>query len=744
MTFKLVLSALVVCLTAMAASAQPADRMATIDAEGNMTLRAVKLTAPLRLDGQLDEALYTTVAPASDFIQMEPKPGAPATEKTDVWIAFDDANMYVTVRCWDSRPPSGWIMDEMRRDSSNIPRNENVAFFFDTFYDKRTALLFEVTPLGAFYDAQASNLRPGSADWNPLWRQGVGRFEGGWTAEMAFPFKSLRYQAGVTQTWGFNLRRTVRWKNEESFMIKLPLIAGFSGAAAIFQIANSAKVVGIEAPPASKNVEIKPYTVGSLASDKVTPPLKDNDPHGEVGLDLKYGVTNNLTADFTYNTDFAQVEIDNQQVNLTRFSLFFPEKREFFLEGQSIFDFGGASSGGAGAGGTTPLLFFSRRIGLNSGRVIPIQGGGRLTGRAGAFTVGAMDVQTDDDALSRSPSTNFSVLRMRRDLLTRSSVGMIYTGRSNATVGTGRSQTFGVDANFNIRNFVTINTYAAKTDTPALRGDDTSYRVQASLNRDRYGLEFDRLAVGDNFNPEAGFVQRDNFRRTQSLARFSPRPKNNTRIRKYYYQTSFDRYVDKQGEIQSRSYNGYFSIELQNTDRITAQYNANAERLVRPFTIFRGVTLPVGRYDFQSANLAVSLGNQRALSGGIGLDVGNFYNRSMTSLTFSGARGRLSPQLSLEPSVSVNWITLTQGEFRNSVLSTRTTYTVTPRMFVSGLVQYASATRTTSTNVRFRWEYVLGSEMFLVYSDELDAAATGFPNLRNRAIVFKINRMFRF
>ena len=561
---------------------------------------------------------------------------------------------------------------------------------------------------------------------------------------MAIPFKSIRYQPGASQNWGFNIRRTVRWKNEESFMIKLPLIAGSSGAAAIFQIANGAKLVGIEAPPASKNIEIKPYAVGSLASDRLSRPPKENDGNTEVGLDVKYGVTNNLTADFTYNTDFAQVEIDNQQVNLTRFSLFFPEKREFFLEGQSIFDFGGASSGGAGAGGTTPLLFFSRRIGLNSGRVIPIQGGGRLTGRAGAFTVGAMDVQTDDDALSRSPSTNFSVLRMRRDLFTRSSVGLIYTGRSNAAIGTGRSQTYGVDANFNLRNFVTINTYAARTDTPALRGDDTSYRVQASLNRDRYGVEFDRLAVGDNFNPEAGFIQRDDFRRTSVQARFSPRPKNNRVVRKYYYQTSVDRFVDSAGDIQSRNYQGYFSIELQNTDRLTAQVNSNVERLVRPFAIYRGVTIPVGRYEFNSANVSLALGNQRPLSGSVGLDVGTFYNGTRRTLTFTGARGRVTPRLSLEPFVSVNWITLTQGAFRNSVLSSRTTFTVTPRMFVSGLVQYASASRTTSTNVRFRWEYVLGSEMFLVYSDELDAAATGFPNLRNRAIVFKINRMARF
>ncbi len=736
---------LVLLILGLAASA-PAQtaQMATVDADGSTTLHAVRLTTPLRLDGQLDEAFYSTVEPATNFIQMEPSPGAPATEQTDVWIAFDDANVYVTVRCWHSRPPSEWIMDEMRRDSTNIPRNENVAFFFDTFYDKRTALLFEITPLGAIYDAQASHLRPGSADWNPLWRRGVGRFDGGWTAEMAFPFRSLRYQPGPSQVWGFNLRRTARFKNEESYLIKLPLIAGFSGAAAIFQIANSARVVGIEAPPAAKNIEIKPYVVSSVSTDRAAQPAVTNDGSGDVGVDFKYGLTNNLTTDFTYNTDFAQVEVDNQQVNLTRFGLFFPEKREFFLEGQSIFDFGGASSGGVGAGGVTPLLFFSRRIGLDNGRAIPIQAGGRLTGRAGRFLIGAMDVQTGEDDTGATPGTNFSVLRVRRDILTRSSVGAIYTGRSHAATGPGASQTFGVDASFNLRNFLTLNAYAARTDTPGVSGDDTSYRVQASYNRDRYGLEFDRLAVGDNFNPEVGFIQRDNFHRTYAQARFSPRPKNNRRVRKYYYQASVDRFVDPAGVVQSQQYTGYFSIEMQNTDRLTVQLNRNAEQLVRPFRIYRGVTLPVGRYDFQSVNTTMALGNQRAVYGTLGFEAGTFYNGTRRSLTFSGGRARLTPQISLEPLVSVNWIDLDQGAFRNSVIGNRATYTVTPRMFVSGLVQYASATRTMSTNVRFRWEYILGSEVFLVYTDELDASAPGYPDLRNRAVVFKINRMLRF
>ncbi len=743
MTVRLLLSAFVLCLATTVAAQNPVS-MATTDPDGTLVLHAVKLSAPLRVDGRLDEALYSEVAPATDFIQMEPKPGAPATEQTAIWIAFDETYVYLTVKAYHSRPPSEWIMDEMRRDSGNIPRNENVAFYFDTFYDKRTALLFEITPLGAIVDSQIAHLRYGTPDWNPIWKRAVGRFEGGWVAEMAFPFRSLRYQPGPNQVWGFNLRRTARFKNEESFLIKLPLIAGYSGGSAIFQVANSARLVGIEAPPAAKNIEIKPYAVGSVTTDRISRPARNNDGTGDVGVDFKYGLTNNLTADFTYNTDFAQVEIDNQQVNLTRFSLFFPEKREFFLEGQSIFDFGGGAAGGPSAGGITPLLFFSRRIGLDGGRIVPIQAGGRVTGRAGAFQIGAMNVQTGEAPVGAKPSNNFSVLRVRRDIFSRSSVGVIYTGRAKATIGTGASQTFGVDGSFNIKNFLTVNTYAARTDTPTLSGDDTSYRLQASYNQDRYGLEFDRLAVGDNFNPESGFTQRDDFRRTYLFGRFSPRPKRNTRIRKYYYQASLDRYAGRDGRIQTAAYNGYFSVELQNTDRFIVQVNRNAEQLVRPFAIYRGVTVPAGRYDFQSANVSMQLGNQRAFSGTLGFEAGTFYNGTRRSITFTGGRARITPQLSVEPLVSVNWIDLVQGAFRNSAVGNRTTFTVTPRMFVSGLVQYASATRTTSTNVRFRWEYILGSEMFLVYSDELDASVRGFPDLRNRAVVFKINRMLRF
>ena len=337
----------------------PTASVISRDAQDRPVIRAIHVPEGLQIDGRLEEPIYRDVTPTSEFFQMEPNPGEPATEKTEVWIAFDADNVYVSVRCWDSQPEERWVVDEMRRDNVNVVYNENIAIMFDTFLDRRNGVLLEMTPIGGIWDGLVTNEQPGGADWNPVWDRRAGRFEGGWTAEMAVPFKSLRYQPGTSQTWGLNVRRTIRWKNEESYLVKMPVIAGSSGLGAIHQVSNAATLVGIQAPSASNNIEIKPYALSSVATDRLARPALSNDPDGDFGVDVKYGLTQSLTADFTYNTDFAQVEVDTQQVNLTRFSLFFPEKREFFLEGQGIFEFGGAGS----AGGTTPILFFSRRIG---------------------------------------------------------------------------------------------------------------------------------------------------------------------------------------------------------------------------------------------------------------------------------------------------------------------------------------------------------------------------------------------
>ena len=409
------------------------------DAAGRATIRAVRVEG-LTIDGTLNEPLYQEVPPVSGFIQQEPEEGSPATEQTEVWVSFDDDNFYLSVRCWDSAPESQWIVGDMRRDSFNVSSGEFVGVLLDTFYDRRNGVNFGVNPSGGRVDAQMTDERGMNMDWNPIWELRTGRFEGGWTLEVAFPFKSLRYRPGRAQIWGFNLMRDVRWKNEQSFLVPIPAARGQTG---IMMASLAATIVGLEVPEHGLSLEVKPYAISDLTSDRNTSPPLSNDLNGDVGLDVKYGVTQSLVADLTVNTDFAQVEADEQQINLTRFSLFFPEKREFFLENQGVFTFGGAGAGPFGGGGDTPVLFYSRRIGLDGGRAVPIDVGGRLTGRVGAFSVGVLNIQTDDAPASGAPATNFSVVRLKRDLLRRSSIGALFTRRSVSTRGPGSNETFG-------------------------------------------------------------------------------------------------------------------------------------------------------------------------------------------------------------------------------------------------------------------------------------------------------------
>src|SRR5688500_14466732 len=390
----------------------------TREGNGTTTVRAVRLDAPLRIDGALDEDLYRRIAPMTGFIPIEPDDGAVASAHTDLWLAFDIDNVYVSFRVWDTQMDR-LVATEMRRDNGILwSGNDNVVFVFDTFNDRRSALSFTVNALGGRADGQVINEKQFNPDWNPVWDLKTGRFEGGWTVEGALPFKSMRYQPGTTQTWGFNAMRVKRSKNEISMLSPAPRAQGAQG---VEQTAYAARLLGIEAPAQRVSIDLKPYMTSSLNSDLNANPRVSNRGRAAVGFDAKYAVTRNLAADVTVNTDFAQVEADQQQVNLTRFSLFFPEKREFFLENQGTFAFGGANSNS----GDTPILFYSRRIGLERGLAVPIRGGGRLTGRTGRYTLGVINMGTgEEDAVAAAP-TSFSVVRVKRDILRRSSVGVM-------------------------------------------------------------------------------------------------------------------------------------------------------------------------------------------------------------------------------------------------------------------------------------------------------------------------------
>ena len=713
------------------------------DGQGRVTIRATRLPAPLRVDGQLDEGPYSTVESIGDFIQVEPTAGAPATEPTDVWIFFDDDSLYISGRCWDSAPEARWILNDMRRDGDDIWRNENFTLVLDTFYDRRNGFYFQTNPIGGVYDAYVTDGGE-NKDWSSVWDVRTGRFEGGWTFEMVIPFRSLRYQPGKAQVWGVNFLRVVRWKNETSYVVPVPAAFG-RFEVGIYEMSLNATLVGLEAPPGGKNLEIKPYGISGVTTDRrATPPTSDS-LDGDLGLDVKYGVTQNLTADFTYNTDFAQVEVDTQQVNLTRFNLFFPEKREFFLEGRGIFEFGGARQGYFGSGGgDTPFLFFSRRIGLSQGRAVPIVGGARLTGKVGRYTVGLLDIQTDDEVDAGALATNFSVVRLTRDIFRRSAVGVLFAGRSQSTLVDGSNRTYGLDAAFRVHDDLRINGYVAKTETPGLAAQDLSYRGEFAYAGDRYGLQLERLVIEENFNPEIGFVRRPDMRRSFASARFSPRPRSIAAIRKLSWEGSVNSIENNAGVLETREAQAQFGIEFENADQFSLGVTDTFEFLDRPFLITPGVTIPVGGYDFQDVSVSYTLGQRRRLQGNVSVQHGTFFSGEKTTVGLSRGRFTVTPQISVQPGLSLNWVDLPEGSFRTQLIQSRIIYTPTPRMFFTGFLQYNSSNDAIGANLRLRWEYRPGSELFVVYTEERDTLTRTFPEIINRALTVKVTRLFRF
>ena len=741
------------------------------DDAGNATVRAVRVQEPLGIDGNLDEAFYQSTPAISDLFQSVPDEGAPATERTEAWVGFDDENVYVSARIWDSAPEAEWVANEMRRDAASVELNDQFGVFLDTYYDRRNAVGFVVNPLGGFTDLQVMNEQDGNIDWNPISEIRTGRFENGWTVEMAFPFRSLRYRPGREQVWGIQLRRHIVRKNEWDHLTRLPLSVGGSGTRGSWRVSLFGTLVGIEPPPPSRQLDVKPYAISSLKTNRVADPAVSNDLSADVGVDVKVGITDNLTGDLTYNTDFAQVEVDEQQANLTQFSVFFPEKRDFFLEGQGIWEFGNGgrgtgqgggggppgaasvSSSGRGRGGRSvnaPALFYSRRVGLENGQPVPILGGGRLTGKLGSFDAGAVAIRTDEEPDAGAQATTFTAIRLRRDVLARSSVGVLLEERSQSLAAPGNAnRAYGVDYNFAFLGDAQVFGYFARTETEGLEGRDKSFRVRAGYRGDVWSGNVDHVTLGENFNPELGFVRRKNIRETNVFARWSPRFAAFPSTRQWNFAFTLN-YLenDRFGIVQSRNRAGRVEIEFQNGDWLTVNGTQLYEHLDRLTTI-SGAPIPAGTYRFRDFDASYYFGPTRRFSGSVSLTHGSFYTGEVTSLSL--ARGRIEgfPQLSVEPSVEFNWIDLAEletvdGEFNQHVARTRVNYALSPRAFVSGLLQYNSGSETFGANVRLRWEWAPGSELFVVFTeDRTTDVLDRWSDLSGRQLVIKATRLLR-
>ena len=470
------------------------------DADGRVTLRAFRLSEPITVDGVLDDPVYEQVPAADGFLQQEPDEGAPASESTRVWVFYDADSLYIAADL-EEEHPERLMASEMRRDHRSIGWNDSFQFVLDTFYDRRNGFLFHTNALGALFDAQVTDERNTNSDWNTVWWVKTQIGEDGWTMEIRIPFRSLRYAAGGAQLWGINFQRNIKHKNEKAFFTATPQAYNRE---ALIRLSNAATLVGLEAPPGSRRMELKPYAIGSQHHA----PLRDtlNEWSGDVGADFKFGVTDGLTADVTWNTDFAQVEDDETQINLSRFSLFFPEKREFFLEGQGVFDFGGRQTHLFRGPTDVPIPFFSRSIGISGGSAVPILGGARLHGRSGAYTMGLMNIQTGDVPGIDAQSTNFSAFRLKRDIFSRSNIGVIATHRNLNADGSGANSLYGVDGNFAPTEHLRVSTFYMATREPGVEAGHqaASYMGQFRYDTDLFDVSAERLYLGEDFNPGDG------------------------------------------------------------------------------------------------------------------------------------------------------------------------------------------------------------------------------------------------
>lgn len=744
------LTALLLAARLAAASQDPTDgipippAVQARDSQGRVTVRASRVAEPPRIDALLQESIYREVTPITGFIQQDPNEGQPATEATLVWITFDAHNLYIGARCRDSQP-SRIMANDMRRDGRNVSQNDNISIVLDTFHDRRNGYEFLMNSIGGAWDTQITDERDANRDWNTVWTYASRRDSEGWTAEMAIPFRSLRYRGSGPQVWGINVRRNVRWKNELSYLSPVPRLYGARG---ILRLSQAATLVGLEAPPAALNLDIKPYVVGNVKADRAIDPRFRNDFDPDGGFDVKYGVTQSLTADFTYRTDFAQVEDDDQQVNLTRFTLQYPEKREFFLESQGMFAFGGVQTGTSTTSTTvfgpsnTPLLFFSRQIGLKGQRAIPIDAGARLTGRVGRYSVGLLDIQTDRSVAAGAEPANFGVVRIKRDLFQRSYVGILATRRDPAARVAGENVAVGVDASVWLSRNLNVLGYYAETRTPKRTGNDRSYRARFDYDADLFGLQIERQTVGEDFNPEVGFMRRTDFVESLAQLRISRRPRSLRAVRKVNYEAGLDYITDGEQRLENRLARFALRTDMQSGDTWSVVYVREFEFLSNPFEIATGRFVPTGPYHSSSVRGTYTLGTQRRLSGDVSVMRGSLYGGDRTDFSYRG-RVELSSRLSLEPGVSFNRVDVPGARFTATLLTTRSMFSFSPRMFVAALVQYNSTNRLMTTNLRFRWEYRPGSDVFLVYSDGRDTFGRGFPTLSNRGVTLKLTRLFR-
>jgi len=681
---------------------------------GTRRIRVVHITEPIKIDGRLDEPGWSQAEVATDFRQQEPSEGEPASEKTEVRLLFDDKNLYVGVHAFDSEP-SRINSRELVRDAT-FSNDDKVEILLDTYHDRRNAYRFAVNPLGTQQDALITDEgRDINLSWDAPWISAGLTDETGWIVEIAIPLTTLRFTEGA-DTWGLNFARIIRRKNEEN------LWTSWQRSFGLERVSQAGELVGVDEIKRRRLLEVKPYASGGWREGVplIGEPGFDAGMQAKAGLEVaKIGITPSLTAEFTANPDFGQAEVDTQVVNLTRFSIFFPEKRDFFLENAGIFLFGRAEAN---------QLFFTRRIGLtDDGAPVPIDYGAKITGKVGSYNVGLLQVQTrklgDRVSPFAVPRQQFTVARVKRDILERSYVGAMFVNRQGATSAGGPTYNrgAGIDAEFNLTDHYQLKAFLMGTATPGVRSSFLSGRIDSRFENDLWRFITVYEDIGSNFNPEVGFIERKAIHQYFGQLAYKPRPRFIPHVLQMEFETQIEYYTDRSNNLATRQTELSWETVFKNSsDFFFRPIEYVRDVLTEPFEIRPGIVIPPGSYTFNRPRVSFTSDASKRLVLTGRYKWGDFYNGKRDEIT-AGATFRPNAHLLFDLTDSFNSVRLPQGEFTTNLVAGRVNYNFSRKLLTSALMQLNSAARLSAINIRLRYIYKPNSDLFVIYNQTTGA-----------------------
>ena len=714
------------------------------------------------LDGKVTEEIWSKAKPYTSFTQQDPNEGQPASQNTEVRFLMDKENLYIGVVCFEE-DPSQIIVNQSRRDA-DLNDTDSIQVIFDTFHDRQNGFVFGTNPMGVQADgqvagegqtsgaqrgagafggagggAQRGGISGFNANWDGDWSVKSAITERGWEAEFAIPLRTLRYNAGANRTWGFNVQRNIRRRNEQAFLAPIP--RGYN----LFRVSLAAPLTGLSLPQ-RREIKLIPYV--SLATERDYLVSTDYERDPSAGLDVKWGITPQLTADLTVNTDFAQIEADEEQINLTRFPVFFPEKRQFFLENASIFQFGNPQQ---------IDYFFSRRIGLSrSGVPIDIVGGGRVTGKVGTWNVGVMDIQTEETTDVRTgqlvaPANNFAVARAQREI-GRSNVGAIFVNRHATTDpagGTKWNRVYGLDTAVQLSQNGKFFGFFGRSDTQGSKGSDYSGRAFYNYNNPTWSLYAGHAVVGEDFNAEVGFVSRVGVQRTDWRLGYQGPTLKSGFFRRYSPHVSGFAFTNLDGRVETLyAHMHFFEMQLQNGGRIGYEINLNSDRPLVPFPIAEEpgkppVVIPAGYYPWTEGMVSFIWDQSAPVFFDVRVTHGGYYDGTSVG-TQSNFGARWGERLRATVGINSDKVDLPYGKFTTLLMPVKVTWSFNPLTTLAALVQFNNQTQTLSSNIRLAILDRSGTGLFVVYNDKRDTTMYTPDVQLGRSFIVKYARLIDF